>query len=232
MQLKKIQHYIEQYRQILQRNRSYREEYKWESQKIFQDNWDIDAPDFAQMYNQSLQNSETRRLWKGQNFFPKERMLDFIRFQPEFARRMFRDLFDESKSIASRKSRFLFGCDTLLQDYKAAHRSSIENNHDHENNHIISMYLAFRYPENYTLFFYPEFKAFMQKLKVTQLPSPYDFERFCKISRTLYTFLSKDSSLIDLHAKKLHPNQHYCSPSLLIVHDFYWCCTHPEFGIE
>ncbi|MEM9824197.1 MAG: hypothetical protein AAF985_24135, partial [Bacteroidota bacterium] len=208
------------------------EEYKWESQQVFQDHWDIEAPDFAQMYENSLQNTETRRLWKGQNFFPKEKMARLIRFQPDFARRMFRDLFDESKSIESRKSRFLFGCDSLLQDYKTAHPHSIENNHDHENNHIISMYLAFHYPQNYTLFFYPEFKAFMQKLKVTQLPSPYDFERFCKISRTLNTFLNKDPDIPGLIARKLHPDRHYKAPSLLLVHDFYWCCTRPEFGIQ
>lgn len=232
MQLKKIQHYIAQYKSLLQNYRPYREEYKWESLKVFQDHWDIDAPDFAKMYDQSLQNSESRRLWKGQNFFPKERMLQFIQFQPEFARRMFRDLFDESKSIDGRKSRFLFGCESLLQDYKKDHPSSIENNHDHEGNHIISMYLAFRYPEQYTLFFYPAFSAFMKKLGSVQVPTPYEFERFFKISRTLHTFLLKDEELIAIHQRKLHPNRHYMASSLLIVHDFYWCCTQPEFGIQ
>ena len=117
MQLKKIEQYIQHYKNFLKKSREYPEAYKWESLQIFQKNWDIDAPDFGQMYNKSLENSFSRRLWKGDNFDPKTRMLQFIALQPDFVRRMFRDLMDESKEHGTRSSRFLFGCEELLKDY-------------------------------------------------------------------------------------------------------------------
>ena len=63
MQLKKIQEAIEVYKKFLKTNPDQRELFSWESQNIFQKNWDIDAPDFAKMYDNCLQNSHTRRWW-------------------------------------------------------------------------------------------------------------------------------------------------------------------------
>ena len=220
MQLKKLEYYIQAYKTFLQRYRQYSEEYKWESLKIFQDNWDIDAPDFATMYDQCLQNSYSRRLWIGNNYEPKKRMLDFIAINPEFIRRMFKDLFDENKAIENRISRFQFGCETMLEDYKNLHPTSIENNHYHDHE-MISLYLGFRYPQQYTLFSYPAFKATMEKLGSANIPSPFDYERFYKIMRTIFTFIKKDEIILSIHRKKLNPRQHYTDETLLIVQDFY-----------
>ena len=35
------------------------EKYKWEAVKWFQDNWDVNAPDFAEMLNRSLTRRST-----------------------------------------------------------------------------------------------------------------------------------------------------------------------------
>lgn len=232
MQLKKIEQYIQHYKNFLKKSREYPEAYKWESLQIFQKNWDIDAPDFGQMYNKSLENSFSRRLWKGDNFDPKTRMLQFIALQPDFVRRMFRDLMDESKEHGTRSSRFLFGCEELLKDYKTLHRSSIENNHYHENNHMISLYLGFLFPQKYALFFYPEFKNFMIKLGSTKVPATFEVDRFYKILRTLNNFLLKDEELLKVHQRKLNPSKHYMESTLLLAQDFYETCGREDLKIE
>ena len=81
------------------------------------------------------------------NFFPKEMMLKFIEMAPDFVRNMFRDLFNENKEVENRISRFQFCCDSLLSEYKSKFPLTIENRHFHLENHMISMYLCFRFPE-------------------------------------------------------------------------------------
>ena len=222
MQLKKLQQYISDYREILKEKREFHEIYKWECLKNFQDHWDIEAGDFAKMYDQSLQSTVTRRLWKGEDFFPKEMMLKFIAIAPDFVRAMFRDLFNEKKEVEDRVARFQFCCDSMLSEYKEANPLTIENNHFHQENHVISMYLTFRFPNAYTLFEYPVFLKAMKNLGTTKPPSPFDVTRFFKVTKTINTFLQKDEILLERHQKRLHPKTDYMDSTLLLVNDFYY----------
>ena len=221
MNLQKIQQYISEYKEHLKKARELEHAFKWESLKVFQENWDLEAADFGKMYDACFQSTTTRRLWKGDNFFPKEMMLKFIELSPDFVRNMFRDLFDEKKDIENRIPRFQFCCDSLLAEYKSKNPLSIENNHFHQENHVISMYLSFRFPENYTLFEYPFFKKTMENLGSTNAPTPFDFGRFFKVVRTLNSFLKKDEEVLILQKKKLNPQVHFMGSTLLSVNDFY-----------
>lgn len=221
MQLKKINAAIAHYKSLLSNNRHNRELFPWETQQIFQTHWDIEAPDFGKMYDRCLENTQTRRWWTGVNFEPKKRMLEFINLNSDFVRNMFRELFNEDKPVANRISKFQFGCDIMLDDYKKANPTTIENNHFHHDNHIISMYLAFRYPDKYAVFYYADFMAAMRAVGTTNLPDAYDLERFFKISKTLFTFLKKDEALMEMHHQQIKTPQYYPEDSLLLVTDFY-----------
>ena len=222
MQLKKVQQYISDYQKILKEKREFHELYKWECLKNFQINWDIEAANFAKMYDQSLQSTVTRRLWKGEDFFPKEMMLKFITISPDFVRAMFRDLFNEEKEIEDRVARFQFCCDSMLTEYKEVNPLTIENNHYHEENHVISMYLSFRYPDAYSLFEYPVFKKAMENLGTTKPTSPFDINRFFKVTKTINTFLQKDTTLLENHQNRLNSKTDYMESTLLLVNDFYY----------
>ena len=73
------------------------EKYKWEAVKCFQDNWDINAEDFAGMLKTSL--SGTKNLLVSAGNFPAEMITRFARKAPEEVRAMFMDLFNESKEV-------------------------------------------------------------------------------------------------------------------------------------
>ena len=73
------------------------EKYKWEAVRWFQDNWDINAPDFAEMLSRSL--DKTLNLLASVNNFPKGMIVGFAKAAPEDVRAMFIDLFDESKDV-------------------------------------------------------------------------------------------------------------------------------------
>jgi len=229
MQVKKLEYYIDQFKQFLKKDRDFREIYKWESLFHFQNHWDIDAPDFGKMYDQSLQNNHSRRLWKRESWTPKDMMLKCCEIQPDFVRRMFVDLFDETKSVETRISRFKFGCDELLKDYKTSHITSIENNHYHDDFQMIMLYLTFRFPQKYTLHDYPSFSKTMGLLGSMDVPGPFDIERFLKLTKVLNTFLQKDKELLALQSKRLKINKLDIEVGSLLVHDFYKVCAMDKF---
>jgi hypothetical protein len=139
--------------------------------------------------------------------------------QPDYVRFAFQDLFNEEKAIDGRMDRFIFYCDELLSAYKEANPLKIENNHYHHYK-IISLYLAFHHPTEYTLYNFDVFKNTLINLGSRSIPQQNDIERYFKISRTLWKFLMKEEDIWDLHLKRLNPQIHYQEHSLLLVDEF------------
>jgi hypothetical protein len=220
MQVKLLNQAFDQYKQFLQSPQADRNLYIWESQQIFQDNWNLEVGDLAKMYDQSLQNSQTRRLWRRESYEPKDTMLQFIGLSEDYFLQMFTDLFDEDKSIDGRVDRFVFYCDQLLEEYRSRYPHRIDNNHYHDNDYqMISLYLAFRFPDAYTLYNGNYFRSFLDKMGVVNLPLANDFPRFVKVSRTVHKLMQKDAELMDLHRRRLQEGVHYMGESLLVVYD-------------
>ncbi len=219
MNLQKIQYYILRFKKYLKSNSATNALYKWESLQNFQQNWNLEAESLSEMYDRSLQNTQTVRLWKANQYFPKQIMLLFCKMQPDYVRFAFKDLFNEAKSIDARVDRFVFYCDELLAEYRNKYPLKIENHHYH-NNQMISLYLAFRYPAQYTLYDFDTFKNTLINLGSRNIPKLNDLDRFFKVSRTLGIFLQKDKEVGVLHQQRLHPERHYQGISLLLVEEF------------
>ncbi|MAT54178.1 MAG: hypothetical protein CMN32_06825 [Saprospirales bacterium] len=226
MNLQKLNNYLDGYLDFLKANPNHYPYWKWESQKIFQDNWDLDAPDFKAMFDACLDNSHSRRIWKREHYEPKTAMLHFIDLNPEFVRYMFKDLFDENKGVEGRIGRFLFHCDELLTEYREKHKASKLNTHYHDDEYqIISWYLTFRYPESYAPYHFERFKTLLEKLGSRNPPQANDTERFFKVMRTLYGFLKKRPEILEIHRSRIEERKHYTGDSLLLVEDFgEWVC--------
>lgn len=73
------------------------EKYKWEAVKWFQDHWDVNAKDFPEMLERSLE--KTYNLLASNNNFPKGMITGFAKAAPEEVRAMFLDLFDENQDV-------------------------------------------------------------------------------------------------------------------------------------
>ncbi|MFK7808861.1 MAG: hypothetical protein AB8F74_13740 [Saprospiraceae bacterium] len=201
MNLQKLNHFIALYKTHIQKKKPNDFGPHWESMLHFQKSWDVDAPDLAAMYDSSLQNTQTKRIWKREAWEPKEMMIRFAQMQPEFLRKMFKDLFDETKDLNGRISRFKFGLDTLLLEYKERNPRRIDNNHYHDDSEMVHMYLSFRFPEKYCLFHYPEFRKLTELLMLQNPPSPFETDRFFKITKIWRTFLAKDPEVLKIHNK-------------------------------
>lgn len=132
------------------------EKYKWEAVKCFQDNWNVNAPDFADMLTRSL--ARTYNLLASMNNFPAKMIEGFARVAPEEVRAMYIALFDESEDVVSRILAFKDNSSTLLEKYG----NGAGQHYQYEN--AISTYLWLRYPDKYYIYKYGEVKAVADKL--------------------------------------------------------------------
>lgn len=99
------------------------EKYKWEAVKWFQDNWDVNAPDFPGMLNRSL--DKTLNLLASNNNFSKGMIVDFAKAAPEEVRAMFIDLLDENNDVFERMEAFKMRSSILLEKHgNGPHRTT------------------------------------------------------------------------------------------------------------
>lgn len=133
------------------------EKYKWVAVKHFQDNWNIDAPDFAEMLKKSL--AKTGNLLVSVNNFPARMITGFAQADPEKIREMFKNLFDESKNLNDRIEQFKNDSDVVLKKYAKP------GAHHYQNENSLTTYLWLRYPEKYYIYKYFEVKSVVEKLQ-------------------------------------------------------------------
>lgn len=122
--------------------------FKWVAIKTFQDNWDIEAEDFADTLKQSL--SQTGSLLSTAGHFPRAMIEGFAKSAPEEVRTMFRNLFNErgGVDVITRIEQFKESSVELLKKYGGEAR----NHYQDEN--VISTYLWLRYPDKYYIYKY------------------------------------------------------------------------------
>lgn len=220
MNLQILQDYIGQFANYLPGANQPAKLYFWESQKIFQEQWDIDAVDFGTMFDRALQNSHSRRLWTGHGYEPKNVMLKFIALHPEFVRDMFRDLFREQYEVEGRMGRFAFHCDELLREYKDANPLSVENNHYHDDLRMVSVYLSMHFPAQYAPYQFESFRILLERLQARNPPRMDDAGRYFKVMRTLQTMLMKNEKLVEAQQLRIASVRYYQEPSLLLAREF------------
>lgn len=133
------------------------ERYKWVAIKHFQENWDINAPDLADMLDEAL--SRTENLLTSVNSFPKGMIVNFAKVATNEVRNMFKDLFDESRDVIERIEGFKAKAEKLRVDYMPG----AKNHYQDEN--TITVYLWLRYPDKYYIYKFGEARALSRALE-------------------------------------------------------------------
>ena len=140
----RLQEIIAQYKTDFVSGHWEQEKYKWEAVKCFQDNWDINASDFADMLGRSL--AKTSTFLASANYYPAKMITLFAKAVPEKVRAMFTVLFDESKDIYERIQAFKAESGKIL----SAHGNGAGQHYQTEN--AISVYLWLRFPDKYYIY--------------------------------------------------------------------------------
>lgn len=175
------------------------EKYKWEAVQCFQDNWDINAKDFAEMLSRSL--SKTGNLLAAAFDFPAKMITAFAKAAPEEVRAMYLDLFDESKDAVERINGFKLKSSILLEKY------GNEDAQHFQDENAISVYLWLRYPDKYYVYKFRDVKAVSNKLE-----SDYRFKKgayaenirnFTRFYDEICEELKQDAELVHLFKSHL-----------------------------
>ena len=137
------------------------EKYKWEAIKHFQDNWDIDAENFGDMFKKAT--DKTSNLLASGYAYPRAMITNFAKADDEGTRSMFRALFDESVDLAQRVSTF----QAAAEEMRVKFDDGTWRNH-YQSTNAISTYLWLRYPDKYYIYKYELLRA-----ASTELSSDY-----------------------------------------------------------
>ena len=190
---------LAQYKQSFVSTQWGNEKYKWEAVKWFQDNWDVNASDFPEMLNRSL--DKTFNLLASNNNFPKGMIVGFAKAAPEEVRAMFIALFDESQDVFERMNAFKMQSSILLEKYG----NGAAQHYQYEN--AISTYLWLRYPDKYYIYKFGEVKTVSSELE-----SDYRFKKgayadnirnFLRLYDEISAALKEDTELVNLFQSQL-----------------------------
>ena len=190
----KLKEALDQYKAAFATQQWNDEAFKWEAVQCFQDHWDINAVDFADMLKRSL--AQTNNLLVAQNHFPRAMLQRFAETAPEEVRAMFLSLFDEKRDVVARILAFKEQAGVLLDKYG----NGAKQHYQYEN--AVSTYLWLRFPDKYYIYKYVEVKAISKKLN-----SDYTFKKgaYTENLRNFYSLyneiraeLLKDDELIAL----------------------------------
>ncbi len=121
------------------------ESFKWKAAKCFQDNWNIDSPNFLEMFEKATKDTDT--LLVNPNRFPRGMIMNFAKVDADVTRQMFVDLYDETKDLQSRIESFMDTSEMLRSKYNpVGWKSHFQEPYE------ISVYLWLRYPEKYYIY--------------------------------------------------------------------------------
>jgi hypothetical protein len=193
------------------------EGYKWKATQSFQDNFDIDATNLYE--NLKIALKDEHNLLSGSFNYSKDTLLKNASFSQEDIRFALRNLFDESVVLADRVDIFI---NRFIEIHSAnrAEGKFRQNEQASQNDHSVSVYLAFRYPSKHYIYkwsVWNDAKAEMglEYPSLTYFPNKlFGYELICNQIRKV---LLSDKELVAKH-DAIFPND--LSDYHLLTQDF------------
>ena len=191
------------------------ERYKWECVKWFQDNWDINAENFYEMFTKAT--DKAFNLLTSMNNFPRGMIQIYAEQDQEAVRNMFFDLFDESKDVAERVIKFQSDsqdiCDRLSPGKQHYQRAM-----------AITVYLWMRFPEKYDIFKYSLCKETALLLENDFVPkkgrTAENINGNQKQNDEILAELIKDTELIELYNRLMDGDCYQDKVGRMLATDF------------
>ena len=197
-----ISNYIENFDFI--NNETNMEYYKWEAIKHFQENWDIDAPDFASMFKESVKasyNLINNRIVQPTNGIVK------LAERPELTetiRQMFKDLLaDDGGDIDKRQDKiyaFLEKADELLNiHYKGSWKYA-------QDMRTVIFYLSFLEPEKNYMFKATQAREFMYCVEYGNdfgSGENFSLRKYYEMCDELVAAIKDTPELVELHQSRM-----------------------------
>jgi 5-methylcytosine-specific restriction protein B len=188
------------------------ERYKWIAVKHFQDNWNIDVQDFAEMLSRAFaKHVNLLDIGVAQ---PLSVMVFFAKQEPENVRGLFKTLYDESIQIQQRIKDFTNGVGQFVAKMK---RENAKWNSSFQDQHAVSVYLTFRYPEKYYIYKYSILKAIAPLLGFESTSDRLTIYK--EICDAIHDVAVTDETLLSMSRSRLDNNCYQDKDSRLLSMD-------------
>ncbi|MCA0365702.1 MAG: DUF3883 domain-containing protein [Bacteroidetes bacterium] len=208
-----LKHYIEEYKNNFAAI-SNKEINKWQAVKHFQDNWDIDSPNFSQMLKISLE--KTKNLLNAGSYYPLGMITQYADLRPEQLRAMFRALYNEDEDVYSRIKRFKSEIEILNGELFTSKKS-------YQDDRAVLVYLSLMYPDNHFFYKYMMFKEFSKKLELYYIPVMGKMDtiwHYNEICNVINEEIKNDDELIKLHKLRIKEDCFYDKSLNILTQDF------------
>ena len=213
-----LRKYISEYERDFSRINS-KELYKWRAVKQFQDTWDPDAENFAEMLSLSL--SKTRNLMAAANYWPDRMIVANAEKQPASVREIFVNLFNEENNVLERISFF-------RDRMKEINSLNFPGKKDYQDERAVLVYLNLRYPDNYYFYKFEMFKTFCEKVEYDYHPKRGAMENVAEyfvLCNTVRDEITKRNSLLKLHTERIGENEYFDKEYNILTQDFIYAVT-------
>lgn len=193
--------------------------YKWRAVKCFQDNWDIDAPEFDKMLIRSLRL--TKNLLDSGQYFPHRMIIQYASHKPNEVRDHFKSLYDEEIDLLTRIQGFSNAMNII-------HKEIFSDRISYQDVRAVIVYLTLKFPERYFFYKFEMFKSFSKIILYPYTPVKGHFENIghynsmCQIIR--YE-LSNDQELLQLHMERLKSDCYIDDGLNILTQDFIYAVT-------
>ena len=218
--LPKLRELIDLYKQDFHRFRGPdaphgdQESYKWDDLIAFQENWDIDAEDFAASIKAAFKPAASGQgalLGNGWQY-PYRRLVKLVEFDQEAVRDSFKELYGATGSLRDTYLAFAERIDEVLQNYNDANSDQLDGSHQTQS--AVSLYLAYGYPERFH-FYKPEIAADFAKSIGSSFPSDPTAKlvQYQKLCDQVLPFVLEDGGLVVMSDGALTQEQLEADPA-------------------
>lgn len=182
------------------------EKYKWIAVKHFQDTWDIEAEDFANMLENAF--SKTNNLLQGGMYYAYKMLCTLAKQNPEKMRSLFRMLYDEKLLMVDRLQPFRDGCDEMMEEYRKNAEDPKKAKNHYQDLRALCVYLTFRYPEKYYLFKYKMYADFKNLTDYHETSTEKDseirkYDNYARMCKTVLDIVMEDPELREMQKKQV-----------------------------
>jgi uncharacterized protein DUF3883 len=213
-----LQQYILAYKSDFSRiNRL--ELYKWQAVKQFQDSWNPDAEEFAEMLAMSL--SKTRNLMAALNYWPERMIVANAEKDPKKVKDLFNDLFDEESDVLERVASF-------QQGIRKINSRNFPDRKDYQDERAVLVYLNLKYPDNYFFYKYKMFKEFCEKVEHDFMPKrggSSNITEYFYLCNLIRDEILLNNGLLKLHKDRIGESEYYDAEYNILTQDFVYAVT-------
>lgn len=218
-----IEKLLIQYRKFIDSD-DYDELYKWEALQNFRDNWDIEAENFSEMLDNSLQ-PDNCNLWVSRMYYPKNMLLELVNEFPEDVRAMFKKLFNENLNLEERLQSFKKEATRLLEAMGEGDKSH------YQDFRAITVYLSFRYPEKYYLYKYQMYKDFCEMTGLSPKPTrgaDNNVSNYIEACKKVKTIIEEHPEVIEKHRSIRGSNLYEDPANHVLTQDLIYCSVNED----